>query len=296
MRFVAVDWGTSRFRALLVDGDQVLARAESEDGVSQLAAGQHAAVFARHCNAWLAAEPGLPVIMAGMVGSREGWAPAPYLACPAGADDVAAALLAVDLGGGRQGFIVPGLTCEPIAGGADVMRGEETHLLGSGVADGLVCLPGTHCKWVLMQEGRIARFATFMTGEIYALMRNHSMVGRPATEPADQAGFARGLEAAGGHNPGLLHLLFGARAAVLTGRLESAALGPYLSGLITGEEVQGALSLFGPTRRVTVIADRPRADLYVEALARHGIETAVQGQEATLLAGLLRILASPSRR
>jgi 2-dehydro-3-deoxygalactonokinase len=293
MRFVAVDWGTTRVRALLVDGTTVLARSESDDGVSRLKHGQHANVFARHCGPWLRAEPDLPVVLVGMAGSREGWALAPYAACPAGSEEIAAALTRIDIGNGRTAAIVPGLTSFR-NGAADVMRGEETHLLGSGVTDGLVCLPGTHCKWALMQGGKVESFATFLTGELYALLREHSMVGRPAQDPADPAGFAAGLAASslrGGAEGGLLNALFAARAATLTGRLSAEKLGPYLSGLLTGEEIAGAFRLFGRPSQVTIVADAPRADLYVEALGREGIPVEQRGQEETLLAGLAAILA-----
>ncbi|MDB5558779.1 MAG: 2-keto-3-deoxy-galactonokinase [Enterovirga sp.] len=292
MRFVAVDWGTSRIRALLVDGTHVLARSESDDGVSRLQRGQHAAVFDRHCGAWLAGEPELPVVLVGMAGSREGWALAPYAACPAGAEEIAAALTRIDIGEGRTASIVPGLTMAGTAA-ADVMRGEETHLLGSGVRDGLVCLPGTHCKWALMQGGRVSSFATFLTGELYGLLREHSMVGRPAAEPADEAGFAEGFAASSFRGPaegGLLNALFAARAGTLTGRLTPEKLGPYLSGLLTGEEIAGAFRLYGRPGQVTVVADPPRADLYVCALRAEGIAVTVRAQEETLLAGLGAIL------
>jgi 2-dehydro-3-deoxygalactonokinase len=293
VRSIVADWGTSRFRGYLVDGARILDRVESDEGVSALKAGEHRAVFLKRCGAWLAAEPEAPVLLVGMVGSREGWAVAPYANCPAGAQDIAAAALPVDLGNGRSARIVPGLFCEPTPGAADVMRGEETLVLGCGVADGLVCLPGTHPKWVTMEAGRIARFATAMTGEMYALLREHSMIGRPATEPADEAGFALGLEAAkrneGNRGVGLLHLLFGARAAVVSGRMSPALLGPYLSGLLTGEEIRAALAQFGTPQRVTVVAGSPRADLYVDALARRGIATSVIAPEEALLAGLARL-------
>ena len=121
-------------------------------------------------------------------------------------------------------------------GAVDVMRGEETLCLGAGITDGLICLPGTHPKWVAMKAGRIERFATYFTGEMYALLRHHSMVGRPATEPEDPAGFDRGLDAAerngglSGRRVGLLHLIFGARAAAVTGRLPPRAAGPVYLG------------------------------------------------------------------
>ncbi len=294
MRFIALDWGTTRLRAILVDGLTAVHRAESDDGIARLRKGDHQAAFERVTGGWRAAEPDLPVVLVGMVGSREGWFPAPYAECPAGPEEIAAGAIPVEVGADRRSHVLPGVLTRH-GGGVDVMRGEETHLLGSGVQDGLVCLPGTHCKWAEMRAGRIARFATFMTGEMHALLREHSMIGRPAAEPADPAGFARGLADAWaadrGQEPGsLLNLLFRARAATVTGALPPAELGPYLSGLLTGDEIVGALRLFGTPRAVTIVADPPRSDLYVEALGQRGITTTVVGQEATLLAGIARIL------
>ena len=294
MRFLALDWGTSRCRALLVEGDRVVEQVASDEGVSRLRAGDHPAVFERLCGEWLRAEPDLPVIIAGMAGSREGWVEAPYATCPASARDIASALVPVALPTGGEARIVPGLRHDG-PHGVDVMRGEETHLLGAGVENGLVCLPGTHCKWARMRDGRITGFATFMTGEMHALLREHSMIGRPAAEPADAAGFGLGLEAAWnaeGNQGGLLNLLFRARAATVARTLPPAQLGPYLSGLLTGEEIAGALRVFGRPTEVTVVADPPRADLYVEALARLGITSRVVSQSVTLPTGLARILAA----
>lgn len=297
MRFIVADWGTTRFRGYLVENETIIAKVSSEEGVSNLQAGQHRDVFMRQCGDWLSAEPDAPVLLVGMVGSREGWAEAPYAACPAGPAEIARAMVSVDLGNGRHAYIVPGLFCEPAAGAADVMRGEETLVLGSGVDDGIVCSPGTHPKWIEMKGGRIERFATYMTGEMYALLREHSMIGRPATEPEDPAGFARGLEAAdrnsglaGQERVGLLHLLFGARAAVVSGRMGSELLGPYISGLLTGDEINGALSQFGRPERVTILADAPRADLYIQALDRLGLTAEVKAPKPALIAGLARIV------
>ena len=140
MRFIVADWGTTRFRGYLVEGETILDRVASEEGVSALKAGQHREVFLSRCGAWLDAEPAAPVLLVGMVGSREGWTVAPYAECPADAAAIARAMIPVELGNGRQAHIVPGLTCAPAPGAADVMRGEETLVLGAGVADGLVCL------------------------------------------------------------------------------------------------------------------------------------------------------------
>ncbi|MBM6596185.1 2-dehydro-3-deoxygalactonokinase [Microvirga pudoricolor] len=301
MRFIVADWGTSRFRGYLLDNETILDEVSSEEGVSNLQAGQHRDVFLKRCGTWLAANPDAPILLVGMVGSREGWAMAPYATCPAGSAEIAEALMPVEIGNGRRAYIVPGLTCAPAPGAADVMRGEETLVLGSGVEDGLVCLPGTHPKWIEMRGGRIERFATYMTGEMYALLREHSMIGRPATEPEDSRGFAMGLEAAernngsdDAHHVGLLHLLFGARAAVVSGQMASNLLAPYLSGLLTGDEINGALSQFNRPARVTIVANSPRADLYVTALERHGIATTIKVPQGALIAGLFKIGRSRS--
>ena len=299
MRFIVADWGTSRFRGYLVEDETILDRVASDEGVSALSEGQHPEVFLRRCGHWLDAEPQAPVILVGMVGSREGWVMAPYATCPADAAEIARAMIAVDLGNGRQAHIVPGLFCEPAPGASDVMRGEETLVLGAGVDTGLVCLPGTHPKWVLMQGGRIARFATYMTGEMYALLREHSMIGRPATEPGDPAGFELGLDAAmrnAGEDDesrvGLLHLLFGARAAVVSGRMGTGLLGPYISGLLTGDEINGALSQFRRPASLTIVAHSPGPDHYVHPLNRRAIATTVEAPQAALLPGLGRLIAS----
>ena len=302
MRFIVADWGTTRFRGYLIENETILGEVSSQEGVSALKPGQHRDVFMRQCGDWLKAEPDAPVLLVGMVGSREGWMVAPYANCPAGPVEIAQAMVPVDLGNGRKAHIVPGLFCEPASGASDVMRGEETLALGSGVEDGIVCSPGTHPKWIEMKAGRIERFATYMTGEMYALLREHSMIGRPATEPANPEGFELGLDAAarnsggaGDRRVGLLHLLFGARAAVVSGRMETGLLGPYLSGLLTGDEINGALSQFGRPGLVTVLAESPRADLYIRALARHGIATQVRAPQQALIAGLSRIVRHHSQ-
>lgn len=300
MRFIVIDWGTTRLRGFLAENRVILDKVTSDEGVAVLRKGQHREIFLSRCGHWLDAGSRTPVLLVGMVGSREGWAEAPYAACPADAAAIARSMTAVELGHGRKGHIVPGLICEPAPGAIDVMRGEETLVLGSGVENGLVCLPGTHSKWVLMRDGRIERFATYMTGEMYALLREHSMIGRPATEPADPAGFALGLDAAmrnsgengenGESRVGLLHLLFGARAAVVSGRMAPDLLAPYLSGLLTGDEIDGALSQFSRPSSVTIMADPPRADLYVAALRRRGLSTSVKAPQEALIAGIGRIL------
>jgi 2-dehydro-3-deoxygalactonokinase len=257
LRFIVADWGTTRFRGYLIENETVLDEVSSNEGVSALQKGQHRDVFSRQCGRWLEAEPDAPVLLVGMVGSREGWVEAPYATCPAGPAEIAQALVPVDLENGRKGYIIPGLFCEPAPGTADVMRGEETLALGAGVENGLICSAGTHPKWIAMKDGRIERFATYMTGEMYGL---------------------------------LLHLLFSARAAVVSRRMDSNLLAPYLSGLLTGDEINGALAQFGRPSSVTILAEPGRADLYVHALERHGIKAEIKVPQQALIAGLARIV------
>jgi len=231
---IAVDWGTSSLRCYRLDarGKIIEARA-SADGILSVPAGRFPDVLQRQIAGWSET----PIVMSGMVGSRQGWKEAPYVQCPAGFDEIAAKLVEV-----RQGaWIVPGLACRDSAGVPDVMRGEETQILGCG-AQGTLCLPGTHSKWVEVKNGRIERFSTFMTGEVYAVLKQHSILGRMMEEgKPDEGAFAQGVERAGDEG-GLLHHLFGVRTRGLMGELGAAASASYLSGILIGHELraQGA--------------------------------------------------------
>jgi 2-dehydro-3-deoxygalactonokinase len=280
-RVIAVDWGTSRLRAYLVDaGGRVLDRLSSDDGIATVPPGGFADVLERHCGHWMARAPAAPVVMAGMVGSRNGWAEAAYAPCPASPQSIAAARLFVS----ERVSIMPGVIARG-AGGPEVMRGEETLIFGTGIADGLVCLPGTHSKWCKVERGAIVDFATFMTGESYGLYLKHSLLGRLASEPADPAGFDEGLAAAR-DSTGLLNRLFQARARVLDGALTEAKVGPFLSGLLIGSEVAGALCRYGETDRIVLVADGVLVAHYGAALESRGATVESVAPEAAFLAGL----------
>lgn len=295
-KLIAVDWGTTRLRAYLVDGQgHVIERTEADEGIMAVPPGGFPATLRRHVEPWLAGHGALPVVMAGMVGSRNGWVEAPYVACPTDTKGIAARVAKVDLGDGLSGMIVPGLTTRDSAGVPDVMRGEETKLAGCGVSDGIVVSPGTHAKWVRMAGGTIEGFATYMTGDFYGALTEHTILGKLAEEPEDEAGFARGLEAS--KRPGgLTHLAFSARTLVLMGELPGAQVMPYISGMLIGYEVAHALSLAaapqvgGSARDVVVISEGSVARFYQLALAAHGLQCRVLSPEAVFVTGLLRIL------
>jgi 2-dehydro-3-deoxygalactonokinase len=210
-----------------------------------------------------------------MIGSRQGWIEAPYVACPADADALAHALARTP---GGELAIVAGVTCRDAAGVPDVMRGEETQLVGAiGPRDSAVAvLPGTHSKWAHVENGRIAAFATYMTGELYSVLLAHSILGRMAAQPPDQPGeaFARGV-ARGLGEGGLSHHLFGARTLALMGELRAQQVPDWLSGMLIGHEIRSARDWAhragGDAARVRVIGDDALSARYIAALGQAGI-------------------------
>jgi 2-dehydro-3-deoxygalactonokinase len=250
---IAVDWGSSSFRAYLMSvGGEVLDETASGDGIASVAAGAYPATLERLIGRWLDANSSAPVIASGMVGSRHGWCEAPYIRCPAGPDDVAQRLMTVEADG-RRVFLTPGLSTEDEAGSPDVMRGEEMEIFG--VADAgarLIVLPGSHSKWAKVEGGRVAAFKTFVTGELFAALRDHTVAGAfakaaPAKPPGEAfaLGVERGAAASSGRaKAGLLGLLFGARALPLMGALDQDDAGEYLSGLLIGAEICEARRLY----------------------------------------------------
>jgi 2-dehydro-3-deoxygalactonokinase len=231
---VGLDWGTSSLRAMLFAGDgRVLEIRREAWGIRHLPEGGFPAALAAITAGW----PALPQLAAGMVGSRNGWHEVPYLDLPAGAPALAAAL---DRGEGRP-WLVPGLRD---GHGPDVMRGEETQLIGllashPALVDATIVLPGTHSKWATIRARAIVAFRTLMTGELFALLRQHSILGAgidadPGTAPD---AFLDGVRAARDSGAeGAMSRLFGTRARMLDGSLAADAVPDYLSGLLIGEE------------------------------------------------------------
>jgi 2-dehydro-3-deoxygalactonokinase len=286
---IAVDWGTSSFRAYRLDGSGAIReRRERPRGIAQVPAGGFPRVLAEEIGDWLAGG-GETVVLCGMVGSRQGWVEVPYCECPAGAAELAARLQRVELDGAAA-FIVPGVCGLDSAGVRDVMRGEETQILGAMDAlpeAAVVCLPGTHSKWVRVERRRIVGFATHFTGELFAVLKNHSLLGRMIQDGApDEAAFRAGV-ARSGESEGLLHHLFGVRAKALFGELSAAGGGEYLSGLLIGHELRNALAAAG-TAPVFLLGAPGLVARYALALGALGVAPRVLDAESAVT-GMLRL-------
>jgi 2-dehydro-3-deoxygalactonokinase len=232
---------------------------------------------------------GLPAILCGMVGSNLGWRAVPYLDCPAGFAAMGAALHPV----AENVWIVPGLRAQRPDGGPDVMRGEEVQVFGwvamaedRQAGEHLICHPGTHAKWIRLKDGRIDTFVTAMTGELFALARQHSSLRAPGAVE-DEAAFALGLAAAA-DGGALASRMFTARARVVGGDLPAASAESYLSGLLIGAEVAATPALLGagPGARVEVIGDPALCRLYCKALERKEYSTTTTDGDAAVIAGL----------
>jgi 2-dehydro-3-deoxygalactonokinase len=278
--FIAVDWGTTNRRAWRIEAGLVAQEFEDERGVLSVAKPDFPAAVGQ-----IRERLGdYPLLMAGMIGSSRGWVEAPYVPCPAGIDAVAKSLIWADPG---RVAIVPGLS---IADPPDVMRGEEVQILGSvdaGLvpADALVCHPGTHNKWVKLAGGEVAGFRTVMTGEMFSLLKEHSILADMLTDDmavdeAFMAGVARGLD---GH--ALTAELFAVRAGVLlgTGRREDAT--DFTSGLLIGADIKTGLA--SDSSREIFVMGRPQLTrLYAAAIGQVG-RTAIEiDGEAAFLAGI----------
>lgn len=280
---VAVDWGTSSFRAALVGRDGgVLAERSAAAGILKVENRAFADRLFAEIGPWLAARP-LPVVLSGMIGSRNGWVEVPHVPCPADAAALVAGVVRVEERGVDLIF-VPGLATVDAAGVPDVMRGEEVQIFGAlgNHGDAEVVLPGTHSKWASVRDGRVTGFRTYMTGELYAAVLDHTIIGQLASGVAhDEAAFARGVRT-GFEDRALSHALFSARTLPLTGRLPKEAVASYLSGVLIGAEFAGALDVTeAPVTHVVVGADR-LVGLYRRAAGLIGLDLAAGPGDAAV--------------
>ncbi|HEY2864352.1 MAG TPA: 2-dehydro-3-deoxygalactonokinase [Casimicrobiaceae bacterium] len=288
---LAIDWGTTSTRAYAMDREGRIRSVRSAPlGVQRVVNGEFAQALRTLCGD---ATEGVPAIACGMIGSRQGWIEAPYCDCPADFDAVAAALTRAP---DTELAIVPGLLCRDDDGIADVMRGEETQILGalsdSVAARQAVVLPGTHSKWAITGPAGIEAFATFMTGEMYALLAEHSILGRLRAAGSDDAAFSRGVGHSLRERAALTHDLFSARTLALTDALAPSGVGDYLSGLLLGAEIKAARQWLQSMRLegkpLTLIGAPALVERYRMALAMAGLHADIAAEDAAAR-GLWRI-------
>ena len=237
--FVGIDWGTTHRRVIALDAQGQLRHAFDDAEGMLRASGRFASVLERTLERVGPLASRASAVLSGMVGSAQGWHEVPYLDTAVPLDRLADHLHRVpDAMPGVDCRIVPGYRWRGRDGSVDVMRGEETQLLGAvalGRRDGWFVLPGTHSKWVRLRDGRIERFATYMTGELFALLREHGTLAPLMHEAVDDAAaFERGVVQGG--STALARALFGCRAQVVAGDLPKASARDHLSGLLIGAE------------------------------------------------------------
>jgi 2-dehydro-3-deoxygalactonokinase len=283
--FIAVDWGTTNRRAYLIDGSGSRAgEFEDHKGVLSVPAGGFDSAVAE-----IRGQLGeKPLLLAGMVGSNRGWKEAPYVPTPAGIDDIVRALTWA----GEREAIVPGISYLK-NGRADVMRGEEVQLLGAVAAgltdpDGLVCHPGTHNKWATLRGGRNSDFRTVMTGELFSLLKEHSILADLLKGPVEPNDNFKGAARHAIFNETLPAELFTVRARVLLGQAKKEDAASYTSGLLIGTDVRIGLSV--PTSaQVTVIGRPDLTRLYAAAIKEAGRETVELDGDECFLAGIREV-------
>ena len=294
--FIAGDWGTSNLRLALCDAQGQVLDLRRGPGAAE-ARGQFAETLDALGGSWRTVHGELPVLLCGMVGSAFGWREAPYVACPAQTTELTDALVSPR----ADVRIVPGMKCTNPLGAPDVMRGEETQLLGArsdalgtGIDTGrqLVCMPGTHTKWVSLYDGIVQEFLTVPTGELFALLSEHSVIVRDKATPIVNraADFERGLGEARRHpETPVLHKMFQARTLRLDQQLAPEGAASWMSGLLIGTDVAGALRLFdssSPQDPVYVIGTPELGQAYSAALASLGRQARIVDGSATAFAGL----------
>ncbi len=290
-RFIALDWGTTSFRAYLADATGVVSdRIASADGILSVADGDFDAALERHIGPW---DRDLPVFAAGMITSRQGWIELPYVACPAGPAELANALHHHVSRQGRRIAFSTGLSYRATGGVPDVMRSEETQVFGSlnGAASHFVT-PGTHSKWIAVEAGRITRFTTYVTGEVFAALKSHTILGRLMQDgPDNEEAFARGVTAALADPAGFLHRIFSARTLGLFNEMPAGHLASYLSGQVIGTEVAHAMAADPMNTDYTVLASPNIGRHYIRAMEIAGLKPRLGDPEA-IVKGLARIAVS----
>lgn len=270
---IGIDWGTSSLRAFLISAQgDVLDRLQTPDGIMQVKEKDFDGVLSRLLDSW---PKTIPMIASGMITSRNGWLETPYIQLPAGASQIADVLVPWPTTNGLQVHFVTGVTTMH-NDAPDVIRGEETQIVGaveSGLKDGLFVMPGTHSKWVSVRDGSIVEFATYMSGEIFAALRDHTILGTlMRNSEFNEDGFVQGIKAGFNSGTQLLHKLFHVRTMPLFELISEEQSADYLSGMLIGAEIKGASSASEQQTIITIVGRDDLADRYAIGLQELGFQ------------------------
>ena len=273
---IGIDWGTSSFRAFMIGAEgEVLDRLSAPEGIMHVPDENFDAAFERLLGPW-AVSARLPVIASGMITSRNGWVETPYVQVPSGVQDLADSLVSFQTKCGRTLRFVTGMTTEH-NGAPDVMRGEETQIAGAlatDAGDGVFVMPGTHSKWITVCDGRIEDYATYMTGEIFGVLRYHTILGTLMVDGGfSERGFQAGVVAGLNAGANLLHTLFHVRTMPLFHKITEDMVADYLSGMLIGSEIQATKSNMSVRGPVTIVGRDDLADRYEIALQVSGLDS-----------------------
>ena len=287
-KWIAVDWGTTHMRAWAIgEEDNVLAFRESNEGMKDLQQNQFEPVLLKLIESWLDDTKVTTVIACGMVGSKQGWVETPYLKTPCVPIDNQQLAIATTKDNRIKVNFVPGVMQNNLA---DIMRGEETQIAGfinkNTDFNGVVCLPGTHTKWVNVKEGQITSFKTFMTGELFGVISNHTLIRHSISIKGwNQAGFEAGIHE-GFNKPGSIASdLFSLRAESIVNDLDRDEARSTLSGLLLGVELNGAQS-YWENNNVTIIGSQLLSNNYHQGLKILGGKSQLFSLETATLSGL----------
>ena len=275
-QLIGIDWGSSNLRSFLLDDNgKILEKRSFPLGITRLAHKDFKPTFNKVIAAWPVQAP---VLLCGMVGSAQGWLETAYVQCPASLTQVANALCDISSLSGRDSWIVSGICCRQNDDFTDLIRGEETQLLGAG-GKGQICLPGTHSKWATIEEDKISSFSTFMTGEVFSLLSSTGLIAKTMDGDAFCGeAFVQGLDQCS-RKGGLLHQLFSARARVIAGELNASQCHSYLSGILIGSELKASVM----AKEVTLVGSHGLTTAYRKALVHldPGIQiNSISGEEA----------------
>ena len=295
---VAVDWGTSHLRAYLCEKlpGQPLSLFEKARGPGVNKANTNfETTLLETISPWVADYGKFPIVMAGQIGSSIGWRETRYLPCPISPKEVATAGLRFEVND-HEVTIIPGLSCKLCNDNYDVMRGEEIQVLGwlqldpkHRAGEHLICLPGTHTKWVMVQDGKIQNFKTAMTGELYDLLTTNSILIQKNSSAFDLEAFNQGANFTLKSELGTFtHGLFSVRSKQLFGELEPTSASSYLSGLLIGSDVRAALNAeeweLMSLGKVSVIGAGHLTHCFAQVLSNNGLATNIcEDVDATLL-------------